>query len=119
MVVVERNCRARLGAAAFHERGVNDNAREPRRELRPPLEALEVAVRGEQSILQSVLGILGIPEHTERGLEQRAVVAAEKRLNRLSISALTRADQPLFAKLRRAYHLRCHCSPQCRLVRVN
>src|SRR5271157_2300939 len=121
--IVERNGGASLGAAALHQSGVDDDARQPGGELRAALEALKVAIRGKQTVLQSVFGVLGIAQDAKSGLEQLALVAPKKSLNRLSIATLSGPDQLLFAellfaKLRNTHHLRCHLLPPCSLLRV-
>src|SRR5208337_3891562 len=121
--IVERNRRAGLGAAALHQCGVDDDAREPSGELRAALKALQIAIRGKQTVLQSVFGVLGIAQDAKSGLEQLALVAPKKSLNRLSIATLSGPDQLLFAellfaKLRNTHHLRCHLLPPCSLLRV-
>src|ERR1700723_2390348 len=112
MRFIERNRGASLGAAALHERGVDDDAREPGGKLRAALKALQIAVGGKQSILQRVFGVFSIAEHTKGGLEQLAVVTAKQRFNRLSVATLTCTNQLLFRKLRCIDHLRCHVFPQ-------
>src|SRR5208282_4716752 len=121
--IIERNGGAGLGAAALHQCGVDDDAREPGGELRAALKALQIAIRGKQTVLQSVFGVLGIAQDAKSGLEQLALVAPKKSLNRLSIATLSGPDQllfaePLFAKLRNTHHLRCHLLPPCSLLRV-
>src|SRR5882757_573327 len=53
---VEGNRGASLGTAALHESGVDDDAREPGGELRAAFKPLQVAIGGEQSVLQGVFG---------------------------------------------------------------
>src|SRR5882724_8320234 len=106
MRFVERNRGASLCAAAFHERGVDDDTRQPGRKLRAALKALQIAIRGKQSVLQGVFGIFRVAEHTKGGLKQLAVVTAKQRFNCLSVATLTCTNQLLFRKLR------CHFFPQ-------
>ena len=77
MGFIKRDRRASFGAATLHQSGVDDDAREPGRELRAALETLEVAISRKQAILQSVFGILGITQDAKRGLEQLALVTAK------------------------------------------
>src|SRR5216684_2477405 len=66
---------------------------------------------GEQAVLQGVFRVLGVAEHAQRGLEQRAVIAAEERLHRLRIATLARPDQLFLIELQSHCHLRCHLVP--------
>src|SRR5208283_5504474 len=121
--VVKRNRGARLSAAALHQCSVDDDAREPSRELRAALEAFEVAVSGKQTVLQSIFGVLGITQDAQSRLEQLALITAKEGLDRLSVATLAGADQLLFvqlriAKLRSTHHLRCHLLPPYSLLRV-
>src|SRR5580692_3814890 len=112
MCFVKGNRWARLGAAALHERGVDDDAREPGGKLGAALEALQIAIGGKQSVLQGVFGVFRVAEHTKGGLKQLAMVTAKQRFNCLSVATLTCTNQLLFRKLRCIDHLRCHFFPQ-------
>ena len=79
--------------------------------MRAPFEALQVAVRGQKAVLQGVFGVFGVPEDPESGLEQRALVAAKQRFDRLRVAPLTRADQLRFIQLSSHCDLCCHHSP--------
>src|ERR1700681_4389744 len=75
--VVQRYGWASFGTSPPHQRRVNHDARQPGGKLRAPFEALQVAIRRQKSILQSVFCVLCISEHAQSSLKQRTLVAAE------------------------------------------
>ena len=58
-----------------------------------PFEPLQIAVCGEQPVLQRVFRVFSISQHAKSGLKQRPLVAPKQGFDGLRVALLPRANQ--------------------------
>ena len=101
---------SRRAAADVVENLVRRQPIQPRAERRLAPEALELAVRREEDLLQQILGIGGIAQHPEREAEQPARVRPVQLLERAELSPAAALDQ-------RQVGVACRWRPPARVLK--
>jgi hypothetical protein len=75
------------------EAGVHDNAMEPGRKRRTPLESTEITPHLQVRILDGILGVIWISKNLERDGHGARTRLGQQRVERLSIAGLRAVDQ--------------------------